>query len=151
MGSSKVRRIMGAFEAIRPKMLEVGEVLAAPALEDFIPSRAVYGTRSGTAKAVAAGCSKQVGSLESGRQSSRCRAISSWEDEAHQEQVAGRLHCWRRGEVEAGCHRGGVRHQRRPLCGYTSAEGSALCGQLLRHRENRDSRSSTTWWRLGVC
>ena len=55
------------FEAIRPQMLEVCEVLPAPALEDLIPARPVYGTKWGTEldpQAVAAGRRKQLGSLE---------------------------------------------------------------------------------------
>ena len=40
--------------------------------------------------------------------------------ETHQKQVAGRPHRRRsRGEVEASCHRGGVRKQRRLFCGYS--------------------------------
>ena len=36
----------GVFEAPRPQMLEVGEVLAAPALEDLIPARPLHGKKS---------------------------------------------------------------------------------------------------------
>ena len=34
------------LEAPRPQMLQVGEVLSAPALEDLIPARPVHGTKS---------------------------------------------------------------------------------------------------------
>ena len=42
------------FEAVCPQMLEVGEVLAAPALEDLIPAGPVY-ARSGS-RALPTGC-----------------------------------------------------------------------------------------------
>ena len=57
----------GQQPAIRPKMFEVGEVLAAPALEDLILVSPVYGTKSGTEldpKAVAAGRKKRLWWLE---------------------------------------------------------------------------------------
>ena len=78
--SSKVRRIMeletwaaeepGAEEeelVRKRQLLEVGEVLAAAALEDLIPARPLYGTKSGTEldpQVVGAGRRKQLGSLE---------------------------------------------------------------------------------------
>ena len=49
------------FEAIRPQMLELGEMLAAPALEDLIPARHEVGDRAGPE---GCGCRKQLGSLK---------------------------------------------------------------------------------------
>ena len=94
--SSKVRRIMGLetwtaeqepgadeeeqpgaeevalerkkqFEAVCPLLLQVGEVLAAPALEDLTPAKSVYATKSGAEldpRAVAPGRRKQLRALE---------------------------------------------------------------------------------------
>ena len=92
-GSSKVRRIMGLetwiaeqepgaddeeeqpgaelerkkqFEAVCPLLLETGEVLAVPTLEDLTPAMLVYATKSGSVldpQAVAAGRRKQLQAL----------------------------------------------------------------------------------------
>ena len=49
------------FEATRPPMLEVGEMLAASALEDLIPARHEVGDRAGPE---GCGCRKQLASLK---------------------------------------------------------------------------------------
>ena len=54
------------FEAVCPQMLEVGEVLAAPALKDLTPARLVYSTKPGAEldpQAVAAGRREQPRAL----------------------------------------------------------------------------------------
>ena len=58
---------MRQFERMRPQMFEVGDVLAALALEDLFQARRVYGTKSGTElgpQVVAAGRRKQLTPLE---------------------------------------------------------------------------------------
>ena len=81
------------FEATRPQMLEVGEMLAAPALEDLIPARHEVGDRAGPE---GCGCRKQLASLKEQK-----AIILMPPDcpegmiEAHQEELTGRLHCWR--------------------------------------------------------
>ena len=55
------------FRAVCPQMLEVGEVLAAPTLEDLILERPVYATKSGAEldpQTVAAGRRIQLRALE---------------------------------------------------------------------------------------
>ena len=55
------------FEALKPEMLAVGELLKAPSVEDLIPTRAVYGAKSGLElkpQAVANGRRKQLAALE---------------------------------------------------------------------------------------
>ena len=107
-------------------MLEVGQVLAAPALENGSlqgrsgiepdPQAVAVGVAGG-----AEGNHPDVTRLPPGR------------SEARQEQAAGRQHRRRnRGEVKAGCHRGGVRKQTRLLCGCSPTEGSAPGGQPRR-------------------
>ena len=83
------------FEATRPQMFEVGEVLDAPALEGLIPgSRCTARSRgpSLTRRPWRQGAEGSWYRSRSRRQSSCCRAISPGRGEAHQEQVAGRLH-----------------------------------------------------------
>ena len=55
------------FEAVCPLLLETGEVLAAPTLEDLTPPMLVYATKSGAVldpQAVAAGRRKQLQALK---------------------------------------------------------------------------------------
>ena len=135
------------FEAIRPKMLEVDEVLAAPALEYFIPARPVYGTKSGIAKAVA-GRSKVEGNRPDaaryhfGVPLGRTKRIrSKWLDDCT---VGG-------AEVKSRLVATKVAYRTRDDCFLSTRPlKAALCGQLLRHREDRDSRSSTSWRLLGM-
>ena len=120
--SSKVRRIMGLetctaeqepgadeeeqpgaeevalerkkqFEAVCPLLLEVGEVRAAPTLEDLTPAKPVYATKSGAEldpQPVAAGRRKQLRALEEQKAIILVPhdfPLPGW-GESHQEQVA---------------------------------------------------------------
>ena len=67
------------FEAVCPQMLEVGEVLAASALKDLIPSRQVHATKSGADHRVwLQGAESSCGRMRSRRRSSWCRMTSLW-------------------------------------------------------------------------
>ena len=96
------------FKSVCPRMLVVGEVLAAPALEDLIPARSACATKSGAELDPQAvwlqGADGSCGRLRSRGRSSWCRMIFLWPRRS-----ASGASGWMRGEVEAGRHRGGVR------------------------------------------
>ena len=162
--SSKVRRIMGLetwtaeqepgadedeqlgaeevalerkkqFEAVCPLLLEVGEVLAAPTLEDLTPAKPVYATKSGAEldpQAVAAGRRKQLRALQEQKAiilvphdfppAGAKRISSEWRDDntTSGTEVILRLVAT---EVAYG-------NRDDSVAGYFAAEGSTIGGQL---------------------